>query len=329
MDYIKDRILTGIQSTGLPHLGNLLSVILPTIDLANNKSLNPVFISIANLHSLTNIKNISFIKKYIYNILATWLACGLNTNKAIIYKQSDIPEVTELAWYLSCFFKYKRLTLVHSFKDKINNNMQSINVGVLTYPMLMAADILLYNAKIIPVGKDQLQHIEITRKVAKNFNRIMGKTFILPTALTNENTMYVTGTDGKKMSKSKNNIINVFISNEILKKQIQNIRTDNKSFQSSKDPNTNIIFSIYKLLASKKSINEIKNKYLNGNYGYFEAKNDLYQCILNRFSNERKLFNTLIKEKLFLDKILNNGAEKAREIAIKNISNIRNILGLK
>ncbi|WGH26447.1 MAG: tryptophan--tRNA ligase [Candidatus Bostrichicola ureolyticus] len=327
MDYIKDRILTGIQSTGLPHLGNLLSVILPTIDLANNKSLTPVFISIANLHSLTNIKNIS--KKYIYNILATWLACGLNTNKAIIYKQSDIPEVTELAWYLSCFFKYKRLTLVHSFKDKINNNMQSINVGVFTYPMLMAADILLYNAKIIPVGKDQLQHIEITRKVAKNFNRIMGKTFILPTALTNENTMYVTGTDGKKMSKSKNNIINVFISNEILKKQIQNIRTDNKSFQSSKDPNTNIIFSIYKLLASKKSINEIKNKYLNGNYGYFEAKNDLYQCILNRFYNERKLFNTIIKEKLFLDKILNNGAEKAREIALKNISNIRNILGLK
>lgn len=191
-----NRILTGIQSTGLPHLGNLLSVILPTIDLAN-KSLIPIFISIANLHSLTNIKNIINNKDYIYNILATWIACGLNINKAIIYKQSDIPEVTELAWYLSCFFKYKRLTLVHSFKDKINT-LQDINVGLFTYPMLMAADILLYNAKIIPVGKDQLQHIEITRKVARNFNRIMGKTFVLPIALTNVKTMYVKGTDGKK-----------------------------------------------------------------------------------------------------------------------------------
>ncbi|WGH26950.1 MAG: tryptophan--tRNA ligase [Candidatus Bostrichicola ureolyticus] len=322
-----NRILTGIQSTGLPHLGNLLSVILPTIDLAN-KSLIPIFISIANLHSLTNIKNIINNKDYIYNILATWIACGLNINKAIIYKQSDIPEVTELAWYLSCFFKYKRLTLVHSFKDKINT-LQDINVGLFTYPMLMAADILLYNAKIIPVGKDQLQHIEITRKVARNFNRIMGKTFVLPIALTNVNTMYVTGTDGKKMSKSKNNIINVFISNKILKKQIENIHTDNKSIQSSKDPNTNIIYSIYKLLVSEKLANEIKNKYLNGNYGYFEAKNDLYQCILNRFYNERKLFNSIINDKLYLDKILNNGAEKAREIAHLNISNIRNILRLK
>ncbi|WGH27946.1 MAG: tryptophan--tRNA ligase [Candidatus Bostrichicola ureolyticus] len=322
-----NRILTGIQSTGLPHLGNLLSVILPTIDLAN-KSLIPIFISIANLHSLTNIKNIINNKDYIYNILATWIACGLNINKAIIYKQSDIPEVTELAWYLSCFFKYKRLTLVHSFKDKINT-LQDINVGLFTYPMLMAADILLYNAKIIPVGKDQLQHIEITRKVARNFNRIMGKTFVLPIALTNVKTMYVKGTDGKKMSKSKNNIINVFISNKILKKQIENIHTDNKSIQSSKDPNTNIIYSIYKLLVSEKLANEIKNKYLNGNYGYFEAKNDLYQCILNRFYNERKLFNSIINDKLYLDKILNNGAEKAREIAHLNISNIRNILRLK
>ncbi|MDH3003906.1 MAG: tryptophan--tRNA ligase [Flavobacteriia bacterium] len=322
-----NRILTGIQSTGFPHLGNLLSVILPTIDLAN-KSLIPIFISIANLHSLTNIKNIINNKDYIYNILATWIACGLNINKAIIYKQSDIPEVTELAWYLSCFFKYKRLTLVHSFKDKINT-LQDINVGLFTYPMLMAADILLYNAKIIPVGKDQLQHIEITRKVARNFNRIMGKTFVLPIALTNVNTMYVPGTDGKKMSKSKNNIINVFISNKILKKQIENIHTDNKSIQSSKDPNTNIIYSIYKLLVSEKLANEIKNKYLNGNYGYFEAKNDLYQCILNRFYNERKLFNSIINDKLYLDKILNNRAEKAREIAHLNISNIRNILRLK
>ena len=203
------RILTGIQSTGTPHLGNILGAILPAIEMANDPK-NESFLFIANLHSLTQIKDAETLRNNTYSTAATWLAFGLDIEKTVFYRQSDIPQVTELSWYLSCFFPYQRLTLAHSFKDKADR-LEDVNAGLFTYPMLMAADILLYDAEIVPVGKDQLQHIEITRDVASRFHAKMNtEIFVLPEGKVQEHTKLIPGTDGEKMSKSKNNIINIF-----------------------------------------------------------------------------------------------------------------------
>ena len=203
------RILTGVQSTGTPHLGNLLGAVLPAIEMAKATSDNS-FLFIADLHSLTQIKNGEVLRENTFATAATWLACGLDIEKTHFYRQSDVSEVTELAWYLNCFFPYQRLTLAHSFKDK-SEHLEDVNSGLFTYPMLMAADILLYDAEIVPVGKDQLQHLEITRDVASRFNHQMGETFVIPKAKIQENSHHIPGTDGQKMSKSKNNTINVFL----------------------------------------------------------------------------------------------------------------------
>ena len=214
------RILTGIQSTGTPHLGNILGAIIPAIELS--KKNNESFLFIADLHSLTQIKDPKELKENTYSTAAAWLAFGLNPQKTIFYKQSDIPITTELAWILSSYFPYQRLTLAHSFKDK-SNDLKNVNAALFTYPMLMAADILLYDANYVPVGKDQIQHLEITRNVASKFNNLHGETLIIPEAITDENTKLIIGTDGQKMSKSKNNIINIFLSDKQLKKQIMSI----------------------------------------------------------------------------------------------------------
>lgn len=317
------RVLTGIQSTGTPHLGNLLGAILPTIKMTNISS-NPSFILIADLHSLTNIKDSEIIKENTYRVLSAFLAFGLPLDKVVCYKQSDVPEVTELAWYLSCFFPYKRLTLSHSFKDKYN---QDISVGLFSYPLLMASDILLYNAKIVPVGKDQLQHLEITRNVADRFNRKMGKIFVLPEAKIQEEAKSVPGTDGYKMSKSRGNTIDIFSSKEDLKNQIMSIRTDSKSLEDPKDPDVDSIFSIYRLLASKEEVEEMRERYLNGGYGYSQAKKVLYELILNRFSFERKKFHIFLKKINNLDDIFHFGAKKARKIARYTICKVRKALG--
>jgi len=205
------RILTGIQSTGTPHLGNILGAIIPAIQMAQNPK-NESFLFIADMHSLTQIKNGSELRNNTYATAATWLAFGLDIEETVFYRQSDVPQVTELAWYLSCFFPYQRLTLAHSFKDK-SDRLEDVNAGLFSYPMLMAADILLYDANIVPVGKDQLQHLEMTRDVASRFHAQLGETFILPDAKVQEETMYVPGTDGAKMSKSKGNLINLLTSN--------------------------------------------------------------------------------------------------------------------
>ena len=216
------RILTGVQSTGTPHLGNLLGAVLPAIAMAEEAE-NESFLFIADLHSLTQIKDGATLRQHTFNTAAAWLACGLDTDKTVFYKQSDVSEVTELAWYLNCFYPYQRLTLAHSFKDKADR-LQDVNAGLFSYPMLMAADILLYDADIVPVGKDQLQHLEMTRDVGARFNHQQGETFILPQAKIQEATQYVPGTDGEKMSKSKNNIIDVFLAEKKLRKQIMGIK---------------------------------------------------------------------------------------------------------
>ena len=228
------RILTGVQSTGTPHLGNLLGAVLPAIEMSK-VSKEDSFLFIADLHSLTQIKNGELLRENTFATAATWLACGLEIEKTHFYRQSDVSEVTELAWYLNCFFPYQRLTLAHSFKDK-SEQLSDINAGLFSYPMLMAADILLYDAEIVPVGKDQLQHLEITRDVASRFNHQMGETFVIPQAKIQEHTQYIPGTDGQKMSKSRNNTINVFLPEKKLRKQIMGIQTDSTPVEAPKDP---------------------------------------------------------------------------------------------
>ncbi|ACY40561.1 tryptophan-tRNA ligase [Blattabacterium sp. (Blattella germanica) str. Bge] len=320
-----EKILTGIRSTGTPHLGNILGVIIPSVNMANKNEKHSSFIFIADLHSLIQVNNIQTIKNNTYQIAAAWLAFGLNAENCLFYRQSDVSEVTELAWYFSCFFPYQRLTLAHSFKNEIKKtNKEKISLGLFSYPILMAADILLYNAKIVPVGKDQLQHIEIARRIASFFNKKIGhKLFVLPNAFLQKKMMSVPGTDGEKMSKSKKNWINIFSSDEILKKQIMSIRTDSQSLEEKKNHETDYIMSLYKLIASLDQIEKMKEKYIRGGYGYYEAKIALYELIIHKFSIERKKFFYFMKNKSLLDHILDSGAKKAKIIAHKRLNDIR------
>lgn len=319
------RVLTGIQSTGTPHLGNILGAILPAIEMAN-KPENEPFLFIADLHSLTQIKNGDLMRENTYSTAAVWLACGLNTDRVVFYRQSDVVQTTELTWYLSCFFPFQRLTLAHSFKDKADR-LEDVNAGLFNYPMLMAADILLYDAELVPVGKDQLQHIEIARDVASRFNNQMGETFVLPEAKIEQNTMYVLGTDGHKMSKSRNNFINIFLPEKDLRKQVMTIISDSKGLEEPKDPDTCHIYAIYKLLASEDEKELMRKNYAGGNYGYGHAKQALFELILAKFSKQREHYNYLMEHKSEIDAALKIGAEKARVTADSVLKRVRERIG--
>jgi len=319
------RILTGIQSTGTPHLGNILGAIMPAIEMANNPS-NESFLFIADMHSLTQIKNGKELRHNTYAVAATWLAFGLDIESTVFYRQSDVPQTTELSWYLSCFFPYQRLTLAHSFKDKADR-LDDVNAGLFTYPMLMAADILLYDANIVPVGKDQMQHIEMTRDVASRFHAQLGETFVLPEGKVQEETMYIPGTDGVKMSKSKGNLISLFQTDKQLRKQIMGIQTDSTPMEDPKDPSTDNVFALYKILASQPQIDEMSANYLAGNYGYGHAKQALYEVILNKFEAPREKFNYYMNNLNEIDEALALGAEKAKKVADGVLERVREKLG--
>ena len=319
------RILTGIQSTGTPHLGNILGAIIPAIKMAEDPS-NESFLFIADMHSLTQIKNGNELRNNTYATAATWLAFGLDVNKTVFYRQSDVPQVTELAWYLSCFFPYQRLTLAHSFKDKADR-LEDVNAGLFSYPMLMAADILLYDANIVPVGKDQLQHIEMTRDVASRFHAQLGETFVMPEAKVQEQTMYIPGTDGEKMSKSKGNLINIFQTDKLLRKQIMGILTDSTSMEEPKDPDSDTVFALYSILASEANSAEMRAKYLQGNYGYGHAKQELYDCLLSTFGEAREKFQYYINNVSEIDELLHLGAQKAQVVADDVLQRVRTKLG--
>jgi tryptophanyl-tRNA synthetase len=321
------KILTGVQSTGTPHLGNLLGAIIPAIEMSNDSN-NESFLFIADLHSITQIKDGETLRENTYSTAAVWLACGLNTNKVVFYRQSDVPQTTELSWYLSCFFPFQRLTLAHSFKDKADR-LEDVNAGLFTYPMLMAADILLYDANVVPVGKDQLQHLEITRDVASRFNHQMGETFVLPEAKIQENTMLVPGTDGEKMSKSRNNFINIFLEDKALRKQIMSIETDSTPLEDPKNPDTCNAFALYKLLASPEQIEAMRTNYVGGNYGYGHAKQALFELILEKFATERARYTYYMNNLSELDKALQTGAEKASKVANEVLKRVRVKLGFE
>ncbi|WP_397364265.1 tryptophan--tRNA ligase [Olleya sp. R77988] len=319
------RILTGIQSTGTPHLGNILGALRPAIALANDEK-NDSFLFIADLHSLTQIKDGETLRHNTYSTAATWLAFGLDIDKTVFYRQSDVPQVTELSWYLNCFFPFKRLELAHSFKDKADR-LDDVNGGLFTYPMLMAADILLYDAEIIPVGKDQEQHIEMTRDVASRFHAKMGETFVLPEAQIQKDTMLIPGTDGSKMSKSKGNIIDIFLPEKKLRKQIMSIETDSTPLEDPKDWQTCNCFALYSLLASDDQIKTMKANYQNGNYGYGHAKQALYELILDTFKTQRERYNHFMANLNEIDEALAKGAIKAKVVADAVLTRVRKKVG--
>jgi len=319
------RILTGIQSSGRPHLGNLLGAIIPAIRLSQQPG-NESFFFIADLHSLTTIKDAAQRVANVNAVAAAWLAFGFDVDKNLLYRQSRIPEVCELTWYLNCITPFPMLANAHSFKDK-SDRLADVNAGLFTYPVLMTADIILYDANYVPVGKDQRQHLEMARDIANSFNVMYGETFVLPEASIQEEVMTVPGTDGQKMSKSYGNIIDIFLPDKELRKQIMSIVTDSTPIEAPKNTDTDNVFAIYKLIATDKQTESLKQKYHAGNYGYGHAKQELFELIINKYSRERELFNHYMNNLGDLEKQLEHSEEKARIIARTLLQKVRKKLG--
>ena len=323
---IMARILTGIQSTNVPHLGNILGAILPAIELSKNPKNESLFF-IADLHTLTSVKDPQFIINSTKAVAATWLAFGFDTTKNMFYRQSRVTEVCELTWYLNCFTPYPMLANAHSFKDK-SNRLADVNSGLFTYPVLMAADIILYDANFVPVGKDQLQHLEMTRDIASAFNNKLGKEiFVIPEALIDERVMIVPGTDGQKMSKSYNNFINIFLPEKELKKVVGGIVTDSTPLEEPKNPDTCNVFKLYQLLGSAEQTEGLRQNYIKGGFGYGHAKNALFELILEKFGEQRQLYNELMSHPTKLEEELSIGENKAKKIAQEKLAVVRKELG--
>lgn len=319
------RILTGIQSSGIPHLGNILGAIQPALQLSNVPG-NECFYFIADLHSLTTVKDAEVRKNNIYSVAAAWLAFGFDVNKNVLYRQSKVVEVCELTWYLSCFTPFPMLANAHSFKDK-SDKLSDVNAGLFTYPVLMTADIILYDAAFIPVGKDQIQHVEMARDIAVKFNHQYGDTFVLPEAKIDERVKIVPGTDGQKMSKSYNNFINIFLPDKELKKAVQAIITDSTPLEEPKNPETCNVYKIYKLLATDAQTLDIKAKYEAGGFGYGHAKQALFELIIDKYKTQREKYNYYMNNIAELENELTIGENKARAIAQNKMKEVRQKLG--
>jgi tryptophanyl-tRNA synthetase len=321
------RILTGIQSSGRPHLGNLLGAIIPAIELSKKPG-NESFFFIADLHSLTTIKDPAVRSENVRAVAAAWLAFGFDSSRNLLYRQSRLPQVCELNWYLNCFAPFPMLANAHSFKDKANR-LSDVNAGIFTYPVLMTADIILYDANYVPVGKDQQQHLEMARDITAAFNAQYGETFVMPEAQISEDVMTIPGTDGQKMSKSYNNIIDIFLPEKELKKQVMSIVTDSTPMEAPKDPDRDTVFAIYKLIGSKDQVVTLRSKYLAGNFGYGHAKQALLELILDKFKKERESFDHYMKHVEELEERLQACEAKAALIANATIEKVRKKLGFR
>lgn len=322
------RILTGIQSTGRPHLGNILGAIKPGIELSKDPK-NDAYFFIADLHSLTTIKDPEMREDFVYAVAAAWLAFGFDTDSNVFYRQSDIHEVSELTWILSCFTPFPMLANAHSFKDK-SDNLSDINAGLFTYPVLMTADIILYDANYVPVGKDQKQHLEMCRDIANSFNnQYDSEVFVIPEARISKEVMTVPGTDGRKMSKSYNNYIDIFLDEKALKKQIYSIVTDSTPLEEPKDAENCLVYQIFKLITSESDSKTMKDKLEAGGYGYGHAKKDLLDIAIDQFKNERKTFNELMSDKDLIEEKLAIGAEKAGLVAKQVLNRVKEKTGYR
>ncbi|PFG06551.1 tryptophanyl-tRNA synthetase [Bacillus sp. es.034] len=330
---MKKQVLTGIKPTGRIHLGNYIGAIKPALGLAENQSYNTAYF-VADYHGLTKIHDPIEMKELSYGVAAAWLALGLNTDSAIFYRQSDVSEIFELSWILSCFAPKGLLNRSHAYKSMVEDNQNGgrevdsgVNMGVFTYPILMAADILLFQTELVPVGKDQIQHVEIARDIAESFNKQYGETFVLPEYVIQEETSVLPGLDGRKMSKSYNNTIPLFEEPNKLRKLINKIKTDSSLPEEPKDPDSSDIFSLYKEFASSEQTEIMRKKFHSG-IGWGEAKAELFS-VMNSFMKEpRDRYNELLSDTEAIDQILQNGAEKARKQIIPFMREIKQKIGL-
>jgi tryptophanyl-tRNA synthetase len=323
--------LTGIKPTGTPHIGNYFGAILPALELAKNYT---AFYFIADYHALTTIKDGAMLKSLSYEVAATWLALGLDYKKVTFFRQSDVPEVFELQWILSCFTPKGLLNRAHAYKASVDQNIaaqkdadDSINAGLFNYPVLMASDILMFGTNLVPVGLDQKQHIEITRDIAENFNNTYGDLLTVPEGLIQEDLMTIPGIDGRKMSKNYNNTLPLFLPAKKLRKRVMQIQTDSKTVEESKNPDECNVFAIYKRFGSAEQIEDLRKRYLAGGLGYGTAKEELYELLEARFGDKRQKYNHYIENPATLEEILFEGARKARSIARKRLDTIRAAIG--
>ena len=329
---MKQIALTGIKPTGQPHIGNYLGMIKPALELAQDYQ---ALYFIADYHALTTVKNKKELENLTYQVTATWLALGLNPDDVIFYRQSDIPEVFELAWVLACFTSKGLLNRAHAYKAIVEDNLEAgreedknINAGLYTYPVLMAADILLFGTHVVPVGLDQQQHLEITRDVAITFNKNYREVFVVPEAVIRKEVMTITGLDGRKMSKSYNNVIPLFAPSNQVRKQVMRIITDSKRPEEPKDPDECNVFAIYRHFADEDAVAAKRQLYLRGGLAYGDMKNELNELLESTFSAQREQYNVLMENSDELDKVLEKGAEKARDIAVPILAKVRKAVGM-
>ena len=331
---MKKTIVTGIKPTGRVHLGNYIGAIKPALDQATNKELEPVYF-VADYHGLTKVRDQKQMQELSYGIAATWLALGLDPDHSIFYRQSDVPEIFELSWILACFSPKGLMNRAHAYKSIVEKNRvenreedEGVNMGLFTYPILMASDILLFQSNYVPVGKDQIQHVEIARDVASAFNRQFGETLTLPEHIVDENTPVLPGLDGRKMSKSYHNTIPLFEEPAKLKKLINRITTDSSGPNEAKNPNHSTVFAFYKAFASEEQTIEMRKKFQEG-IGWGEAKEELFLVMNDFFTKPRETFHYYMSHTEELDRILETGAKKARAKAKPLLKEVKTKLGIQ
>lgn len=324
--------LTGIKPSGTPHIGNFLGMIRPALELA--KKYQALYF-IADYHALTTVKDADALKRLTYDVAATWLALGLDPEEVVFYRQSDIPEVMELTWILSCFTAKGLLNRAHAYKAAVDDNValglspdEGINSGLFFYPTLMAADILLFDTNFVPVGLDQKQHIEMARDIAQSINSNYGDVLTLPEAAIREEVMTIPGLDGRKMSKSYNNVIPLFAPSDNIRKSVMRIVTDSKRPEDPKDPDTDNVFAIYKYFAAQEEVEKVRQQYLQGGLAYSQIKTELYECLEMKFSEAREKYTELMQDWGYLDQVLLKGAEKARKSSVPKMEKIRKAIGI-
>ena len=319
------RILSGFQPSGTLHLGNYFGAMLPNLEF---QKLGESYLFIADYHALTTSPDPEALRQRVFDVALDFLACGLDVNHTVFFRQSDVPEVTELMWILNTITTVGFLERAHSYKDKIAKGFMP-NAGLFTYPVLMAADILLYQSDLVPVGKDQKQHLEITRDLAIRFNERYGEVFTVPDGHIAENVAIIPGLDGQKMSKSYNNTIPLFGAPKAIRKLVMSIVTDSKGLEDVKDPDTCNVVKLYKLLASPEQLDEMCRNYRAGNYGYGHAKQALFEAIEAYFGPMRAKRDEFAKDPGEVWNILNKGAERARATAAETMEKVRKAVGLR
>lgn len=315
--------LTGIKPTGVPHLGNYLGAIRPALRLAEN---HRSIYFIADYHALTTERDPKRLQEQVYDVAAAWLACGLDPERTLIYRQSDVIEVFELAWVFACVVATGQLERGHAYKDALEHG--SPNAGIFNYPLLMAADIILFGADLVPVGRDQVQHLELARDIAVRVNHLYGDgTVVVPDALITEAPL-VPGTDGRKMSKSYDNTIPLFAPTKQLRKEVMKFKSDSTPLEAPKEPNGAIVYELYKALATNEQVETLANKLRAGNYGWGHAKEDLFQAIEAEIAPCRARYETLRANEKAIDEMLHKGAEQARVIARQTMTRVRTAIGI-